>query len=348
MMRHITHAKILVLVALIAAFALSGCGTAKNPALEKARAAYNEAYNNPDISVNAPVAMDEAKKTLEQADKAEKEEDKVRLAGQLENKVKLAKANAEEKIAEKKREVLKKEKQDMLLESRQREADRAKTEAERAKMDAEAKARELAAQTKEAEMARKQAEDAKNQTAQMKAEADAKAKEAQAALLAAQQAKAEADAKAKEAEESRKQAEAAKAEAELLKKELSDLKAKETERGLVLTLGDVLFATGKAELNYNAMRNLDKLAEFLKKYPTRNILVEGHTDSRGSESMNLTLSQNRADSVRNALVSRGVDGTRITAKGYGKSQPVADNATESGRSQNRRVEIVILKEGKTQ
>jgi len=346
MMRNTIY--IMFSVVLIAAFALTGCGTAKNPALEKAFTAYNEANANPDISTNAQVDMHEAAKLLAQAEKAEKDSEKTHLAELANKRVDTAKANAEQKIAEKKMETFKKEKQNLLLESRQREADKAKTEAEKAKMDAEAKGRELAAQTKEAEMARKQAEEAKTQTAQMKLEADAKSKEAQEALLAAQQAKAEADAKAKEADDARKQAEAAKAEAEQLKKELSDLKAKETERGLVLTLGDVLFATAKAELNYNAMRNLDKLAEFLKKYPTRNILVEGHTDSRGTESKNLTLSQQRADSVRNALVSRGIDGTRITAKGYGKSMPIADNATDSGRSQNRRVEIVILKEGKTQ
>jgi len=338
MMRNTIY--IMFSVVLIAAF-VTGCGTTKNPALENAFTMYNEANANPDISTNAQVDMHEAAKLLAQAEKAEKESDKTHLAELASKRVQMAKANANQKMDEKKMETIKKEKQNLLLESRQREADKAKTEAERAKMDAErarteaerarmdvdAKGRELAAQTQEAEMARRQTEG-------MRQEAEAKAKEADDAR--------------KQAEDARRQAESAKAEAELLKKELSDLKAKETERGLVLTLGDVLFATAKAELNYNAMRNLDKLAEFLKKYPNRDILVEGHTDSRGSESMNLTLSQNRADSVRSALVSRGVDGTRITARGYGKSQPVADNSTESGRSQNRRVEIVILKEGRTQ
>jgi len=357
------HWKTTVFVMVIAVLGLVvGCATPKNPALEKARAAYNEANANPDIAANASVPLYEASKILADADKAEKESEKVRLAEIAEKKVQMAKATAEQKLADKKMDILKKEKQDILLETRQREAERAKAEAEKAKSDAdrakydaerskietERKNAELAVKAKEAEMAQKAAEEAKNQSAEMRQQAEAKNKEAQQALLLAQQSKSEAEAAQKAAEEARKQAESAKAEAEQLKKELSDLKGRETDRGLVLTMGDVLFDTGKANLKANAMRNMDKLAEFLQKYPKRNILVEGHTDSRGSESMNLTLSQNRADSVRNALVSRGVEGTRITAKGFGKSMPIADNSVESGRSQNRRVEIIVLKEGKTE
>lgn len=350
------HWKTTVFVMVIAVLGLIvGCAAQKNQALEKARAAYNEANANPDIAANASVPLYEASKVLADADKAEKESEKDRLAAIAEKKVQMARVTAEQKIADKKMETLKKEKQEILLETRQREAERAKAEAEKAKSDAERakleterKAGELAVKAKEAEMAQKAAEEAKTQSAEMRQQAEAKAKEAQQALLLAQQSKAEAETAQKAAEEARRQAEAAKAEAEQLRKELSDLKGKETDRGLVLTMGDVLFDTGKANLKANAMRNMDKLAEFLKKYPKRNIMVEGHTDSRGSESMNLTLSQNRADSVRSALVSRGVDGTRITAKGYGKSMPIADNSVESGRSQNRRVEIIVLKEGKTE
>ncbi len=130
-----------------------------------------------------------------------------------------------------------------------------------------------------------------------------------------------------------------------LQEELAELHAKQTKRGLVLTLGDVLFETGKADLLPGAMRSIDKLALFLKDNPNRKVLVEGHTDSRGSESYNLKLSQKRANAVKKALVERGIEPERIIAKGYGEAYPVASNLTAAGRQQNRRVEIVILDEG---
>lgn len=136
-------------------------------------------------------------------------------------------------------------------------------------------------------------------------------------------------------------AEAAMAQASVLEQELSDLKAKKTDRGFVLTLGDVLFATGKADLMPGAQRANDQLAAFLNKYPTKTISVEGHTDSIGSSEYNETLSQHRAESVRSAIMARGISSDRITARGFGELYPVASNDTPAGRQQNRRVEILI-------
>ncbi len=130
-----------------------------------------------------------------------------------------------------------------------------------------------------------------------------------------------------------------------LQQQLAELHAKQTKRGLVLTLGDVLFETNKADLLPGAMRSIDKLAQFLQAYPNRKVLIEGHTDSRGSKAYNLKLSQRRANSVKQALIERGIDPSRIIAKGYGEEYPVASNLTAAGRQQNRRVEIVILDEG---
>ena len=137
----------------------------------------------------------------------------------------------------------------------------------------------------------------------------------------------------------------AKAESDQLMKELASLKAKQTERGIVLTIGDVLFATGKADLSANADKSVAKLAEFLKKNPNRNVLIEGHTDSVGKDDSNLALSQKRADSVKAKLVADGIEAGRITTVGYGKKFPVASNDTKSGKAQNRRVDVVILNEG---
>lgn len=126
-----------------------------------------------------------------------------------------------------------------------------------------------------------------------------------------------------------------------LQQEMAASQAKQTDRGMVLTLGDVLFDTGRAQLKPGAFATLDRLATFMRDNPERTLEVEGHTDSTGSDALNLALSQQRAESVRSALVSRGVDGGRIVTKGLGKAVPVAGNDTGEGRQRNRRVEIVI-------
>lgn len=134
-------------------------------------------------------------------------------------------------------------------------------------------------------------------------------------------------------------------QAEKLAADLAELQARKTNRGMVLTLGDVLFAFDRAELLPGAYRVMDKLAAFLGQHTDRSVLVEGHTDSIGSQAYNLDLSQRRAEAVRDALLTRGVPFYRIVSKGYGKSYPVATNDTEAGRQQNRRVEIIILDPG---
>jgi outer membrane protein OmpA-like peptidoglycan-associated protein len=123
--------------------------------------------------------------------------------------------------------------------------------------------------------------------------------------------------------------------------ELDALKAKPTDRGLVLTLGDVLFDTGKADLNPGAARNLDALVQFLTNHPERRVEIDGYTDNVGTDSFNTDLSQRRAEAVRNMLVNRGIDSTRIVSRGFGKDFSVASNADSGGRQLNRRVEIVI-------
>jgi len=135
----------------------------------------------------------------------------------------------------------------------------------------------------------------------------------------------------------------ARADAEAARREIDELNAKETERGLVVTLGDMLFETGNAQLTGNAFANLGKLSNFLNKYPERSLVIEGHTDSVGSESSNQSLSQRRADSVRQYLLQQGVAANRLTAVGKGESYPVASNDSTSGRALNRRVEVIIAK-----
>ena len=126
-----------------------------------------------------------------------------------------------------------------------------------------------------------------------------------------------------------------------MQRQIDALQAKATDRGIVLTLGDVLFTSGQADLKAGAERNLDRLVMFLNQNSDRKVEIEGHTDNVGSDDYNQDLSQRRADSVRSFLMQQGIDSGRIVASGKGEQRPVADNNSEGGRQQNRRVEVII-------
>ena len=147
-----------------------------------------------------------------------------------------------------------------------------------------------------------------------------------------------------EADKSQRQALSAEARAQQLEAQLKALNAKQTKRGLVITLGDVLFDTNQAQLKPGGVREMQKLADVLKDNPQRTVSVEGFTDSTGTASYNQELSERRAETVRDTLAGMGVSADRITTRGYGRSFPVATNGTEAGRQLNRRVEVVISDE----
>lgn len=144
-----------------------------------------------------------------------------------------------------------------------------------------------------------------------------------------------------EADAARSETEAARTQSADLQRELDELNAKETDRGLVVTLGDVLFSTGKSDLKGGATANLGKLAAFLNRYTDRTISIEGHTDSVGGEDYNMDLSRRRAEAVKTYLVSKGIAGSRIDATGKGEGAPISGNDSATGRQQNRRVEVII-------
>ncbi|MCY1212660.1 type VI secretion system peptidoglycan-associated domain protein [compost metagenome] len=129
-----------------------------------------------------------------------------------------------------------------------------------------------------------------------------------------------------------------------LEEQMIALAATETDRGLVMTLGDVLFDTGRADLKASANRTVLKLVQFLQLNPRRVVRIEGYTDSSGKKPDNLRLSTERAQAVADALVDLGIDAKRIQVQGYGEAFPVAENASNRGRAQNRRVEIVFSNE----
>ncbi|WP_313032783.1 OmpA family protein [Massilia alkalitolerans] len=176
------------------------------------------------------------------------------------------------------------------------------------------------------------------------AEADRAKREAEAAQAQAAQAQAQAQAAQQQAAAAQQQNAALAQRAAVLEALLVELQAVKTERGYVVTIGDVLFATNQANLTPNGMSTLRKLADVMAQNPNRTVLVEGFTDSTGSSSYNQELSQRRAEAVASALGSLGVPRDRIAMKAYGEAFPVAPNDTASNRQLNRRVEIVLSNE----
>lgn len=144
-----------------------------------------------------------------------------------------------------------------------------------------------------------------------------------------------------QADRERLAANQARADADKALAQLQELQAKQTERGTVVTLGDVLFETGRAELKPGATRSLDQLAQALQSDDRARVAIEGHTDSTGSRDFNIDLSFRRAQSVQTYLISHGIAATRISVRGMGPDFPVADNTSQGGRLQNRRVEVIV-------
>ncbi|MDZ7767925.1 MAG: OmpA family protein [Woeseiaceae bacterium] len=165
-------------------------------------------------------------------------------------------------------------------------------------------------------------------------EADRAREDAASSRLDAEQAR-------REAAAAREETQAAGAATDELKRQIAELNARETDRGLVVTLGDLLFETGRSDLKGGAASNLDKLSAFLNEYADRTVLIEGHTDNVGSHEFNYDLSQRRADSVKAYLMGEGIRSNRLNTSGLGETSPVASNDSATGRQQNRRVEVVI-------
>jgi len=275
--------------------------------LERAQEAYLQAESDPSVQAYAPVRLAEAQKALQEAQQAKHSDEMLHLSYVAERKAQIASVTGATGKTEQRTEQLRKETSEVLLQKRDRELKAARSETD--------------TKAREAEQWRRLAE-ARAKDDAAKARDTRQTEDAEAKALAAERSKAEA-----------------------LANELASLKAQHTDRGLVLTVGDVLFAPGKADVGPGAQRSIDKLAEFLRTYPKRNVLIEGHTDNLGNEDFNIKLSQQRADAVRDLLVARGVSPQRIRTKGYGPKFPVVDNESAAGRQQNRRVEVLVLNEG---
>ena len=275
--------------------------------LERAKEAYLQADSDPAVQAYAQPRLADAQKALQDAEQAKHSDEMLHLAYLAEKRAQIAAVTGTTGKIEHSMDQLRRESAEVLLQRRDRELKAARAESD-------TKAREVEKWRRLAE-ARTKGEDATAREARQTEDVDARA-------LAAEQAK-----------------------AATLAKEVESLKAQHTDRGMVLTVGDVLFAPGKADIGPGAQRSIDKLAEFLRAYPRRNVLIEGHTDNLGDADFNIKLSQQRADAVRDLLVARGVAPERIRTKGYGPKFPVVDNDSAAGRQQNRRVEVIVLNEG---
>lgn len=195
--------------------------------------------------------------------------------------------------------------------------------------------------TRNAQIANEKILEAQSQDAVKRGEAERQQVMAQARTREADTARQQAQMARSEADQARFEAQQSQMERERLEQQLRDMNAKRDERGLVLTLGDVLFDVNRSTLKPGATSTIDRLAAFLKDSQSRSVVIEGHTDSTGSDDYNLELSKMRADAVRTALVERGVRADQIRADGKGETAPVASNDNAGGRQQNRRVEIIV-------
>lgn len=179
------------------------------------------------------------------------------------------------------------------------------------------------------------------------AQAETRFLEGQREALSSQRDSERLDARTREADNAREDTEKALSDSDDLRRQIAELNAKQTERGLIVTLGDILFETGKSRLKANSTERLHKLTSFLQTYPDRTLMIEGHTDNVGGDESNVLLSQKRAESVRIFLLEQGVNNARLSVIGKGESFPVASNESDSGRALNRRVEVIIANPGVT-
>lgn len=301
----------------------------KDLALERVRHELDSLKSNPELSGYAPLAVGEAERALRNAELATGDKlYRAYLVYMADRRIQIARTMAEREQHEKMAADLENAHSAMLIKASQLEADRARMEAEQARLL-------VATTTEEAERARRE------RAAALEKEAES-ARAAKLAEEEADQARRLAETRASEAEFARREAELASQQISSLTRQLENLQLRQTESGVVVTLGDVLFASGETQLLESALSSLEEVVDLLQTEPDKKIRVEGHTDARGSAEANQDLSQKRADSVREALISLGVAEERITALGMGEDFPIASNDDEAGRAQNRRVDVILL------
>ena len=323
-----TLTKIILMLLLVL---LSACTAPpkKDLALDRVRGELEDLKSQPELAGYAPLAVGEAERALRQAELASGDDlYRSYLVYMADRRIQIARTMAEHGQYSQVIDELEKEHSAMLIKASQLEADQARMDAEEARL--------LVATTAEdAQRAREEKEKALQKEAES-------ARAAQLSAEEADQARRLAETRASEAEYARLEADLASQQITSLTRQLENLQLRETESGVVVTLGDVLFASGQTTLVEGGRSSLAEVVDLLQTEPDKKIRVEGHTDSLGDAEANLSLSEQRAQAVLEALVSLGVAADRISALGMGEDFPIASNEDEDGRARNRRVDVILL------
>ena len=322
-----------IVIALLILAVTVACSTApkQNLALEQVRTQLDELKSNQELAGYAPLALGEAERALRQAETATGNDTyRIHLVYMADRRIQIARAVAQRGQLEQEFQLLSDERNAMLVKGSKLEAEQARFEAERARMMS-------AARAEDAQRAREEVMQAQQREAES-------VRDAEQAIEEAQQAKALAASSATEAQLARREADLALEQADTLRRQLDNLQLRQTESGVVVTLGDVLFQSGETRLRDEALASLVEVVDLLQSEPDKNIRIEGHTDATGDAETNLEISAKRANAVLDALVSLGVDPERFTATGMGEDFPIASNDTEEGRAKNRRVDVILLDE----
>lgn len=292
-----------VLVAVLAL--VSACGSVPNTTslLDQTRSDYRLAQGNPNVVNYAPLELKQASDAMAQAEAAANDNDSAEKIDKLAYLAKQKIAVSQE-----------------VAKQKAAEADVASSGKKRDQMRLDQRTNEANAATLSAEKARQDALLAQGKTAQ--AQRDTQMAQVDAA-------------------NAQRQAQEAQARAAQLEAQLNDLAAQKTARGLVITLGDVLFGTDLSSLTPNGMNTVQKLANVLQQNPKLTVLVEGFADSTGAADYNQALSERRAGAVQTALQGFGIARERVAMRGYGEAYPVAANDSAGNRQLNRRVEIIL-------
>jgi outer membrane protein OmpA-like peptidoglycan-associated protein len=326
MNRTLTRISLVLMLVLLAACVAP---PKKDLALERVRDELDDLKSNTELAGYAPLALGEAERALRSAEQASGDDlYRSYLVYMADHRIQIARTMAEREQHEQTLDELEDQHSAMLIKASQLEADQARAEAERARL--------LVATTSEdAQRAREEKEEALQKEAEAARAAELSAEEAT-------QARRLAESRASEAEFARREADLASQQITSLTRQLENLQLRQTESGVVVTLGDVLFASGQAQLVEGGRSSLEEVVDLLQTEPDKKIRVEGHTDSRGDAEANLQLSEQRAQAVREALISLGVSADRVTALGMGEDFPIASNEDEDGRAQHRRVDVILL------
>ena len=302
------------------------CATLDTPTagLREARSTVRAAESDPNVVAGAPVELRRAADSLDRANRASAN-DEPRMT--IDHYAYVATRQAQMAMA--------------IGAAKYNEAAIRSAEVDRERARADIRALEAQAARADASVQRTQAAIALQQASESQQQADSARRQAELARQQAEAARQQASALQSEALSSRAQAADAAARAEALRRELAELEAMRTDRGRVVTLGDVLFEFNRAEVRPVARTRLEKLATFLNEFPERRVLIEGYTDNIGGAAYNEQLSARRAEAIRAQLALLGVDPQRMNAVGYGMDYPVASNSTDTNRALNRRVEVII-------